>query len=107
MDDANADILFMVAYAMTFLALLCWSFAIWSHNIDSRIPFVVLPIHAAIFAVASWLLFDNSFEKVIMLPLMMIVVVWMFKGGFKTATRQRAAQEIKTTETTTPEVPHG
>ena len=96
MDDIDPDTLFTAICAVTFVLVMLWMIEIMKRNPTSRVPYVILPVVTAIFAFASWLFFDNAFEKVIMLPLAMIVVVWMFKGGFKNAARKRAEQNKST-----------
>ena len=92
MNNIDPDTLFNIVFAVCFVPVTWWMIAIMKRNPTSRVPYVVLPATTGIFAFASWLLFDNAFEKVVMLPLMMIAVVWMFKGAFKAASKERAAR---------------
>ena len=83
MNDGNAELLFHIAFAMIFIAAMMWMFAIFSRNITSRVPFVVVPVVVGLFSFASWLLFDNAIEKVIALPIMTLVIVFMFRSIFR------------------------
>lgn len=96
MDNIDPDTVFHGIFIATFVLVMLWMIEIMKRNPTSRVPYVVLPVFTAIFAFASWLFFDNAFEKVIMLPIVMIIAVWMFKGGFKNAARKRAEQNKST-----------
>jgi membrane protein implicated in regulation of membrane protease activity len=90
MNDGNADIVFMIAFGLTFVAVVSWSMAIFSRNIDSKVPFVIVPAHVFVCAYLQWLLFDNQPEKIIALPLISLFVIWMFRGIFRKRLREQA-----------------